>query len=142
MNTTKKRIEKNKRLNNMNPTKNRIEKTKRLNNMNPTKNNIEKTKRLNNMNLCGVRVTQILVFCVVFCSSLFVLLFCLVCHCVRVRVTRSLVLYACFVDRCLSICTFILAIVLFVLLRFTASDYPLVSSKSSGASTKEPKHDS
>jgi hypothetical protein len=38
-----------------------------------------------------------------------------------VRVTRSLVLCVCFVDRCLS---FFLAIVLFVLLRFTDSDDP------------------
>ena len=45
-----------------------------------------------------------------------------------VRVTRSLVLYACFVDRCLSFCTFF-AIVLSVLLRYT--DYDLVSSNSS-----------
>jgi hypothetical protein len=41
-----------------------------------------------------------------------------------VRVTRSLVLYVCFVDRCLSFCTFLLAIVLSVLLRYTDSDYP------------------
>ena len=40
-----------------------------------------------------------------------------------VRVTRSLVLYVCFVDRCLSFCTFSLAIVLSVLLRYTDSDY-------------------
>jgi hypothetical protein len=41
-----------------------------------------------------------------------------------VRVTRSLVLYVCFVDRCLSFCTFfLLAIVLSVLVRFTDSDY-------------------
>jgi hypothetical protein len=33
-----------------------------------------------------------------------------------VRVTRSLVLYVCFVDRCLSFCVFLLAIVLSVLL--------------------------
>ena len=42
-----------------------------------------------------------------------------------VRVTRSLVLYVCFVDRCLSFCAFVLAIVLSVLLRNTASDYPI-----------------
>jgi hypothetical protein len=42
-----------------------------------------------------------------------------------VRVTRSLVLYVCFVDRCLSFCSFLLAIVLSVLLRYTNSDYPL-----------------
>ena len=42
----------------------------------------------------------------------------------EVRVTRSLVLYVCFVDRCLSICTFPLAIVLSVLLRYTDSDCP------------------
>jgi hypothetical protein len=40
-----------------------------------------------------------------------------------IRVTGSLVLYVCFVDRCLSLCTFLLAIVLSVLLRFTDSDY-------------------
>ena len=39
-----------------------------------------------------------------------------------VRVTRSLVLYVCFVDRCLSF--FFLAIVLSVLLGYTDSDYP------------------
>jgi hypothetical protein len=39
-----------------------------------------------------------------------------------VRVTRSLVLCVCFVDRCLSFCTFFLAIVLSVLLRYTDSD--------------------
>jgi len=33
-------------------------------------------------------------------------------------------LYACFVDRCLSFCTFFLAIVLSVLLRYRDSDYP------------------
>ena len=38
------------------------------------------------------------------------------------RVTRSLVLCVCFVDRCLSFCPF-MAIVLSVL-RFTYSDYP------------------
>ena len=41
-----------------------------------------------------------------------------------VRVTRSLVLYVCFVDRCLSFCTFLLAIVLSVLLRYTHSGCP------------------
>ena len=41
-----------------------------------------------------------------------------------VRVTRSLVLYVCFLDRCLSFCTFSLAIVLSVL-RCTDSDYSL-----------------
>jgi hypothetical protein len=40
-----------------------------------------------------------------------------------VRVTRSLVLYVCFVDRCLSFCTFLLVIVLSVL-RYTDSDCP------------------
>jgi hypothetical protein len=39
-----------------------------------------------------------------------------------VRATRSLVLCACFVDRCLSFCTFSFAIVLSVL-RFTDFDY-------------------
>jgi hypothetical protein len=43
-----------------------------------------------------------------------------------VRVTQCLVLYVCFVDRCLSFCTFsfFLAIVMSVLLRYTDSDYP------------------
>jgi hypothetical protein len=36
----------------------------------------------------------------------------------------SLALYVCFVDRCLSFCTFFLAIVLSVLLRYTDSHYP------------------
>ena len=40
-----------------------------------------------------------------------------------VCVTPSLVLYVCFVDRCLSLCTFSFVIVLSVL-RFTDSDYP------------------
>jgi hypothetical protein len=41
----------------------------------------------------------------------------------EVRVTRSLVLYVCFVDRVLSFCTFRLAIMLSGL-RYTDSDYP------------------
>jgi hypothetical protein len=46
-----------------------------------------------------------------------------------VRVTRSFVWCVCFVDRWLSFCTFLLAIVLAVLLRYTDSDYlPFVSS--------------
>ena len=40
-----------------------------------------------------------------------------------VRATRSLVLYVCFVDRCLSYCHFLLAISLSVLRRFAGSDY-------------------
>jgi hypothetical protein len=40
-----------------------------------------------------------------------------------VRVTRSLVLCVCFVDRCLSFGPFLLAIVLSVLLRYMDSDY-------------------
>jgi hypothetical protein len=40
-----------------------------------------------------------------------------------VHVTRSLVVCVCFVDRCLSFCTFFFAIVLSVL-GFTDSDYP------------------
>jgi len=49
-----------------------------------------------------------------------------------IRVTRSLVLCVCFIDRCLSFCpSFALAIVLSVRLRFTDSDYPLISSNSS-----------
>jgi hypothetical protein len=42
----------------------------------------------------------------------------------RVRVTRSLVLCVCFVDRCLSFCYFLLTIVLSVLLTFINYDYP------------------
>ena len=41
-----------------------------------------------------------------------------------VRGTRFLVLCVCFVDRCLSLSIFVI-IVLSVLLRFTASDYPV-----------------
>jgi hypothetical protein len=41
----------------------------------------------------------------------------------RVRVTRSLVLYVCFVDRCLFFCTFLLTIVLSALLRYKDYDY-------------------
>ena len=41
-----------------------------------------------------------------------------------VRVTRSIVLCVCFVDRCLSFCTFFWAFVLSVLLWYTESDYP------------------
>ena len=49
-----------------------------------------------------------------------------------VRVTRSLVLCVCFVDRCCPFVLSLLAIVFSVLLRFTVSDYlPLVSSNSS-----------
>jgi hypothetical protein len=39
------------------------------------------------------------------------------------RVTQSLVLWVCFVDRCLSFCTFF-AFMLSVLLRYTESDCP------------------
>jgi len=46
-------------------------------------------------------------------------------------VALSVVLCICFVVRCLSFCTFFLAITLSVLLRFTDSDYPLVFSSSS-----------
>jgi hypothetical protein len=49
-----------------------------------------------------------------------------------VRVTRSLVLCVCFVDRCLSLCPFFLLIIVLSVLRCTDSDYlPLVSSDSS-----------
>jgi hypothetical protein len=52
-----------------------------------------------------------------------------------VRVTRSLVLCVCFVDRCLSFCTFSLGhcVATSVLIRYMDSDYPfnLVSSNSS-----------
>ena len=43
----------------------------------------------------------------------------------EVRVTRSVVLCVCFVDRCLSFCTFFrLAIVVSVLLGYRHFDYP------------------
>ena len=49
-----------------------------------------------------------------------------------VRVNRSLVLCVCFVDRCLSFCSFSFGHCVSVLLRYTDSDYlPLVSSNSS-----------
>jgi len=41
-----------------------------------------------------------------------------------VRVTRSLVLCVCFVDRCLSFCPFSFWPLFCVLLQFTDSDYP------------------
>ena len=46
-----------------------------------------------------------------------------------VHFTRSLVLCVCFVDRCLSFCTFRLVIALSVLLRFTDSGYLYVIFK-------------
>jgi hypothetical protein len=51
------------------------------------------------------------------------------------RVTRSLVLYVCFVDRCLSVCIFLLAIVLSVLLQFMDSDYSFGYSSCTDLST-------
>ena len=45
------------------------------------------------------------------------------------KLPRSLVVYVYFVDRCLSFCTFFLAIVLSVLLRYTNSDYSFGISK-------------
>jgi hypothetical protein len=41
-----------------------------------------------------------------------------------VRVTRSLVLCVCFVDRCLSFCTFSFLVIVLSVLRFTDSDCP------------------
>ena len=41
-----------------------------------------------------------------------------------VRITRSLILCVCFVDRCLSFVLFLMANVLSVFLRYTDSDYP------------------
>ena len=49
----------------------------------------------------------------------------------EVRVTRYLVLCVGFVDRCFSLVLFLLTTVLSVLLRFTDSDYSLVSTNSS-----------
>jgi hypothetical protein len=48
-----------------------------------------------------------------------------------VRVTRSSILYLCFVDHCLSFVLFILAIVLSVFLLYTILITPLISSNSS-----------
>ena len=53
----------------------------------------------------------------------------------EVRVTRSLVLCVCFVDRCLSFSTFSFGHCVSVLLRYTDSDYALVSSNSSKRSS-------
>ena len=41
-----------------------------------------------------------------------------------IRVTRTLVLYVYFVDRCLSFCIFFLLAIVFSILRYTDSDYP------------------
>ena len=48
----------------------------------------------------GLRVTRSLVFCVMFCRSLFVFS--------GIRVTRSLVICVCFVDRCLFLVGYVL----------------------------------
>jgi len=48
---------------------------------------------------------------------------------VFVLLVLFLVLYVCFVDRCLSFVLFLLAIMLSGLLRFTNSDYPFVIFK-------------
>ena len=58
----------------------------------------------------------------------------------RVRVTRSLVLYVCFVDRCLSFCTFTFGIVFSVLLRYTDSDCPFGIFKLYLTHFIDPKH--
>ena len=47
------------------------------------------------------------------------------------RVTRTLSLYVCFVDRCLSLCIVFLFAIVFSILQYTDSDCPLVSSISS-----------
>ena len=63
----------------------------------------------------GVRAARSLVFCVVFCRALFVF--------IGVRAARSLVFCVVF---CRSLFVlFLLSILLSVLLRFTDSDYPL-----------------
>jgi hypothetical protein len=41
-----------------------------------------------------------------------------------IRVTRTLTLYICFVDRCLSFCIFFLLAIVFSILRYTDSDCP------------------
>jgi hypothetical protein len=46
-----------------------------------------------------------------------------------VRVTRCLVVCVCFVELCLSFCTFLLAVVLSVILRYTDYNYPFVIFK-------------
>ena len=83
-----------------------------------------------NLWLSGVRVARSLVFCVVFCRSLFVLLSLSFGHCIVVPSSiYGLVGFVlldlqfsvqCFVDHCLSCCTFLLAIVLSFLLQSMA----------------------
>ena len=80
-----------------------------------------------NLWLSGVRVARSLVFCVVFCRSLFVLLSLSFGHCIVVPSSiYGLVGFVlldlqfsvqCFVDHCLSYCPFLLAIVLSFLLQ-------------------------
>ena len=50
-----------------------------------------------------------------------------------VRVTRYLVLCLYLVDRCLSFCPYLLAIVLSIILRFTDSDYPFAGADPGGS---------
>ena len=83
-----------------------------------------------NLWLSGVRVARSLVFCVVFCRSLFVLLSLSFGHCIVVSssiydlmgfvVLDLQVSVQCFVDHCLYCCLFLLAIVLSFLLQFMA----------------------
>ena len=83
-----------------------------------------------NLWLSGVRVGRSLVFCVVFCRSLFVLLYLSFDHCIVVPSSiYGLVGFVlldlqfsvqCFVDHCLYCCLFLLAIVLSFLLQFMA----------------------
>ena len=83
-----------------------------------------------NLWLSGVRVVRSLVFCVVFCRSLFVLLSLSLTHCIVVPSSfYGLVGFVlldlqfsvqCFVDHCLYCCLFLLAIVLSFLLQFMA----------------------
>ena len=83
-----------------------------------------------NLWLSGVRVARSLVFCVVFCRSLFVLLSLSFGHCIVVPSSiYGLVGFVlldlqfsvqCFVDHCLSCCPFLLAIVLSFLLQSMA----------------------
>ena len=80
-----------------------------------------------NLWLSGVRVARSLVFCVVFCRSLFVLLSLSFGHCIVVPssiygLVRFVLLdlqfsVQCFVDHCLSCCPFLLTIVLSFLLQ-------------------------
>ena len=86
------------------------------------------SRKKHTCNFIGVHVAQILVCCVMYYLSWFVLLsffsfgYCIVCPSFGYCIVCPSSFGYCIV------CTFLLAIVLSVLLRFSASDYSLVSS--------------